>query len=505
MCVHADGSVVWSEDYAGDEQSEIAAAATYEKQALTALSKLLVHKMPLRPASAAATAELDEMIKVARRNVDASPPWPCSEAAACWQKERFMATLQLATMLDTAAASTHTSGGAADKEEEMRLAWMEGEALALYQQAEAAADALLRESSLSPWSAHGNRAGMVAKEHLSVQLREQARPYARTILTDGGGDPKAPYGQAATTAQEQATQQWLTSPLSERGGWGGECDKHTVAEEADALPSPPMCTIERRSAESLSQEEFESEFVALGRPVIITGGGGGGGGGGGKKKSKGLFDKWRAKSEWQRAEMMTRHANTEVTVARSSDIVSLQAKGEDAWAEKLLTMTLPEYIEKYMPGPDETAPPEPNPMYLFRNVPLPELSSYYEHPSYFSNRSHFHMVDRARDAKALFFLGPRNSGAYTHQHTAAWNAIVYGAKRWYLLPPAARHGPDTEMPGGMIEWLRTTKPSLPVVALECTQYAGELLYVPASWWHGVLNLCDTVGVAIEVGVAIPEK
>jgi hypothetical protein len=203
--------------------------------------------------------------------------------------------------------------------------------------------------------------------------------------------------------------------------------------------------------------------------------------------------------------MMTRHANTEVTVARSSDIVSLQAKGEDAWAEKLLTMTLPEYIEKYMPGPDETAPPEPNPMYLFRNVPLPELSSYYEHPSYFSNRSHFHMVDRARDAKALFFLGPRNSGAYTHQHTAAWNAIVYGAKRWYLLPPAARHGPDTEMPGGMIEWLRTTKPSLPVAALECTQYAGELLYVPASWWHGVLNLCDTVGVAIEVGVAIPEK
>ena len=104
--MHADGSVVWSEDYAGDEQSEIAAAATYEKQALTALSKLLVHKMPLRPASAAATAELDEMIKVARRNVDASPPWPCSEEAPCWQKERFMATLQLATMLDTAAASS---------------------------------------------------------------------------------------------------------------------------------------------------------------------------------------------------------------------------------------------------------------------------------------------------------------------------------------------------------------------------------------------------------------
>jgi len=55
----------------------------------------------------------------------------------------------------------------------------------------------------------------------------------------------------------------------------------------------------------------------------------------------------------------------------------------------------------------------------------------------------------------------------------------------------------------MLSWLRNTKPLLPVQPLECTQYAGELLFVPASWWHGVLNLCDTVGVAVECGVEAP--
>lgn len=476
-----DGDVVWTDDYAGDELSEVAAAEAYKKQALAALSKLLMQKLPLPDTVSA--AELEEIVDVARRNINATSPWPCSDDSACWQKERYMATLQLATVLDV--ASTHTA--IAPSTNSGQQSNVQAEAMHLFQKADAVADALLRERSLSPWSKHGRRAGMVALEHLSIQLREQARPYARAILNDGGGDSVGAYGIAALRAQDDATERWQAS--TDRGGWGGECDKlppHATSE--------PVCTIERRSADSLTQVEFENEFAALGRPVIITGVGAGG-----------LFDKWRAKQEWRLAEMIARHQHTQVTVARSSDIVALQAKGEESWAEKLMNMTLSDYITKYMQGQrQEDASTDANPMYLFRSVPLPDMASYYEHPHYFSNRSFFHMHNRARDAKALFFLGPANSGAYTHQHTAAWNAVVYGAKRWYLLPPAARHGPDTEMQGGMIEWLRTIKNRLPVSALECTQYAGELLFVPASWWHGVLNLCDTVGVAVEVGVPIPE-
>lgn len=36
-------------------------------------------------------------------------------------------------------------------------------------------------------------------------------------------------------------------------------------------------------------------------------------------------------------------------------------------------------------------------------------------------------------------------------------------------------------------------------ALECIQEPGDLVYIPASWAHGVLNLAESVGFAIEFG------
>ena len=47
---------------------------------------------------------------------------------------------------------------------------------------------------------------------------------------------------------------------------------------------------------------------------------------------------------------------------------------------------------------------------------------------------------RRREDSAIFFLGPTHSGAYFHQHFAAWNALLYGAKRWFMLPPDAVFG-----------------------------------------------------------------
>lgn len=34
---------------------------------------------------------------------------------------------------------------------------------------------------------------------------------------------------------------------------------------------------------------------------------------------------------------------------------------------------------------------------------------------------------------------------------------------------------------------------------ECTQREGQVLYVPTHWFHGVLNLAPSVGLAVEVG------
>eukprot|EP01048_Picozoa_sp_COSAG05_P015718 COSAG05_NODE_1930_length_3818_cov_2.245227_1_plen_116_part_00 len=36
----------------------------------------------------------------------------------------------------------------------------------------------------------------------------------------------------------------------------------------------------------------------------------------------------------------------------------------------------------------------------------------------------------------LFFIGAAGSGVGFHRHGHAWNAVVYGRKRWFLYPPS---------------------------------------------------------------------
>jgi hypothetical protein len=85
---------------------------------------------------------------------------------------------------------------------------------------------------------------------------------------------------------------------------------------------------------------------------------------------------------------------------------------------------------------------------------------------------------------------------------SAWNALLYGRKRWFLFPPNADYGPQYT---SMTKWLQDVYPALQSrragLNLECTQHAGEVLFVPEGWHHGVVNLENSVGMAVEVGVS----
>ena len=35
--------------------------------------------------------------------------------------------------------------------------------------------------------------------------------------------------------------------------------------------------------------------------------------------------------------------------------------------------------------------------------------------------------------------------------------------------------------------------------VECVQRSGEVLFVPTNWYHGLLNLETSVGIAVEIG------
>lgn len=103
-------------------------------------------------------------------------------------------------------------------------------------------------------------------------------------------------------------------------------------------------------------------------------------------------------------------------------------------------------------------------------------------------------------------IGARGAGVGIHvdpHGTSAWNALLFGRKRWALLPPGAPlrdalrgardAADDAAALGSAAAWFEICAPALRADAarvglVEATQEAGEILYIPAGWWH--VALCD---------------
>jgi len=118
-------------------------------------------------------------------------------------------------------------------------------------------------------------------------------------------------------------------------------------------------------------------------------------------------------------------------------------------------------------------------------------------------------------------IGSDLQGLTFHHHREAWNAVLFGKKRWIVWDPArfkhnamrqrrmTRDWVTKEHLNGY-EWIRTLYP-LPERRDEirnhghdCIQHAGEMMFVPEGWMHMVVNIGDTVSVISEVGLGIGE-
>ena len=133
--------------------------------------------------------------------------------------------------------------------------------------------------------------------------------------------------------------------------------------------------------------------------------------------------------------------------------------------------------------------------YLFGGEAVAKLITDCPRTDYFED-ARFAWSHKEREAHALFFLGPAGSGVTLHEHTNAWNALVHGQKRWILLPPYSQFGP-VSLPANV--WMKEWYPRFQDVVHECTQFAGELMYVPSNWMHSTLNVQASIGIAVEVG------
>mmetsp|Transcript_3216 Transcript_3216/g.4658 ORF Transcript_3216/g.4658 Transcript_3216/m.4658 type:complete len:287 (-) Transcript_3216:93-953(-) len=160
-----------------------------------------------------------------------------------------------------------------------------------------------------------------------------------------------------------------------------------------------------------------------------------------------------------------------------------------------------------------------SPMYLFdcsfdEHERESELLKDYEVPKYFKNDL-FNLISESRRPPYRWFLiGPERSGTSAHIDplgTSAWNALVFGRKRWVLTKPGTRkrhvkgyklrqRGEDGEastyfsyvIPRILKEEHRKKVRDMGI--REAIQEPGEVIYVPGGWYHAVLNLTHTVAV-----------
>uniref|UniRef100_A0A7S2IV02 JmjC domain-containing protein n=1 Tax=Haptolina brevifila TaxID=156173 RepID=A0A7S2IV02_9EUKA len=134
-------------------------------------------------------------------------------------------------------------------------------------------------------------------------------------------------------------------------------------------------------------------------------------------------------------------------------------------------------------------------------------------PSYFV-RDYVRSLEKAahmQGTRQWLVVGGARSGSRFHVDpvaTSAWNLCLQGRKLWALYPPGApppgvRVHPPAEASASSIgfeappaaEWFDDVRPWLDAQSApryEVVQEAGELVFVPAGWWHCVLNLEETV-------------
>ena len=118
---------------------------------------------------------------------------------------------------------------------------------------------------------------------------------------------------------------------------------------------------------------------------------------------------------------------------------------------------------------------------------------------------------------AWLLMGVKRSGTPIHDHplTVAWNALLVGCKLWCCLPPDVDEGAlllnlrEDDDGGGdedgrpfdlsALEWFQQCG-KLPESAKIIVQRPGEVVYLPAGWFHVVLNVETSTAISVSLAL-----
>eukprot|EP00040_Diaphanoeca_grandis_P007536 m.41285 g.41285 ORF g.41285 m.41285 type:complete len:673 (-) comp18750_c1_seq1:163-2181(-) len=280
---------------------------------------------------------------------------------------------------------------------------------------------------------------------------------------------------------EKKKQSTIADPALDDWGDGGWPESELVLSNDDI----DHCNIDRRN--NLSKKEFIEQYADRNLPVII----------------RGLLTDWKAKQAWTRESFVDIYGAFNISVRQSSQV----AYDNEFGGLTAKNMSIKEYVETIIDakptasivgdvggdGGDENIDP---PYVLSTSLnAIPALKQDISALAFF-NDVRFSWPTHRREESALLYVGQAGSGVSLHEHTNAWNALVFGKKRWLLLPPYSQYGP-TGLPHQ--QWMTDWYPKFKAKAKVCTQEPGDVLYVPTNWMHSVLNVKASIGIAVESG------
>lgn len=246
------------------------------------------------------------------------------------------------------------------------------------------------------------------------------------------------------------------------GGWD------LVSPRDPALTiEPSACGIDRRT--TLSASEFEQQYVNQQRPVMIS--------------SEAFEGVWPALDRWKRNIFAAVYGDIPMDVGKlpyeRKVRVNMPAK----------SMRLSEFIHKIT---NRQISDERSPEYIF------DRSDQALRILHDVGKLRFFNDSRNELVSFQFYLGPARSGANDHFHGHAFNALIYGSKRWFLSPtPFASYSTLSAW-----DWYNQQYPKLKEThhITECMQRPGDVIYVPSTFGHAVLNTATSIGFSSEFKV-----
>jgi lysine-specific demethylase 8 len=230
-----------------------------------------------------------------------------------------------------------------------------------------------------------------------------------------------------------------------------------------------------------SFEEFKTASLDPGKPVVLTG----------------AMDDWPALAAWTRSYLTNRVGERRVVVrsAPAGDFSITPETGPRYVNEEMTFARLLAHLDA-PPGVNQTE----RTYYLQGEVleqKLPELLADIRVPVY---------VDQTRLTGCRLWFGPGQRVALHYDTGHNILALIRGVKRLTLFDPdqlpflyhSPMEGPNSSYPYSRVDVERPDLGRFPQFArarsIEVELHAGEMLFLPAFWWHHVVSSGENVAV-----------